>query len=102
MRVLLGIFVCLVFLGQNVRAQEHTFTVRDSIEMVRFDRVDPKIEFSPDDRFFAVVTSRGILRADTVESTIWIFSTEKTRATTNVQDRTIALHYLDASGHVRA
>jgi len=56
------------------------FTVRDSIEMTRFDRIGPKASFSPNKRFFAIVTSRGIMRSNSIESTLWLFSTAKVRA----------------------
>jgi len=36
--------------------------------------------FSPDHRFFATITSRGVIRSNTVESTIWVFSTAAVRA----------------------
>jgi len=71
---------CLVLTGASIFAQDRVFTVRDSIEMARFDRDNPTIEFSPDNRFFAVVTSRGILHSNTVESTIWVFSAGDVRA----------------------
>src|SRR5262245_17829189 len=63
-------------------AQSRTLTVRDAIEMRIF--INPnlfpgtinaatKVEYSPDSRWFAVVTQRGVLRTNEIESTIWIF-----------------------------
>lgn len=49
------------------------FTVRDSIEMSRFDPVDTAPVISPNGRYAAVVTSRGIIATNTVESTLWLF-----------------------------
>jgi hypothetical protein len=58
-----------------------TFTVRDGIEMTRFS--DPSsldetagVKYSPNGRHFAIVTSRGIISSDRVESTLSIFSVE--------------------------
>jgi len=55
------------------------FTVRDSIEMSRFGRVDYEPVPSPDGRYTAVVTSRGSIRNDEVESTLRVFSTSAIR-----------------------
>ena len=63
----------LFFSGVSNAAQGRYFTVRDSIEMARFDRANPHAEFSPDKKYFAIVTSRGIIRSNSIESTIWVF-----------------------------
>src|SRR5437899_607342 len=62
-------------------APSRPFTVRDGIEMTQFS--DPSslddttdVKYSPNGRYFAIVTSRGILSSDCVESTLSIFSTE--------------------------
>jgi dipeptidyl aminopeptidase/acylaminoacyl peptidase len=52
------------------------FTVRTSVEMARFGRVDHDPVFSPDGKNFVVVTSRGIIQSNEVESTIWLFATD--------------------------
>jgi dipeptidyl aminopeptidase/acylaminoacyl peptidase len=70
----------VLLFGTESFAQDRYFTVRDSIEMARFDRTAPRIEFSPDKHYFAVVTSRGIIRSNTIESTIWVFKTDAVRA----------------------
>ena len=55
------------------------FSVRDSIEMSRFDTTDGGPLFSPDDKFFVVVTSRGFIETDSIESTLWVFQTSEIR-----------------------
>lgn len=64
----------------RAQAQQRHFTVPDSIAMQRFTYPDPEISgrvtsFSPDGRFFAVVTTRGLLKENLLESTIWLFDT---------------------------
>ena len=60
------------------RAQgRRPMTVRDSIEKVTFVQ-DPflgeeAVTFSPDSRYFFMVTSRGVLASGEVESSIWLF-----------------------------
>lgn len=53
------------------------FTVKDSIEMARFRRSGGDPLFSPDQKHFVVVTSRGIIKTNQVESTLWLFESEK-------------------------
>jgi dipeptidyl aminopeptidase/acylaminoacyl peptidase len=63
-------------------AQDHAFTVKDDIEMTRFSDPAPFVtdlqtaERSPDGRYFAVVTTRGLLISDRIESAITIFERE--------------------------
>jgi len=64
------------FLGASSPSPTHLFAVRDSIEMVRFARRNPMVIFSPDRKYFAIVTSRGIIRSNEIESTIWVFATD--------------------------
>ena len=63
--------------GQKLRP----FTVRDSIELVRFDDQSAEdhenVLFAPDGRSFIVVTKRGVLSANTTESTMWLFDTQE-------------------------
>lgn len=71
--------VALLLLFQASFAQtSRYFSVRDSIEMSTFVR-DPlaveDVNFSPDGRHFFVVTRRGLLFSNEVESTIWVFDT---------------------------
>ena len=56
--------------------RHRAFTVRDSIEMARFGRMDEKPTFSADGKYFAVVTSRGIIQNNQIESTLLVFATE--------------------------
>jgi len=56
------------------------FTVRDSIEMERFNDPsarDPaaQVKYSPDSRHFLIITSRGLIDSGQVESTLWLFNT---------------------------
>ncbi len=44
--------------------------------MARFGRVDYEPTASPDGKYFAVITSRGIIQSNQVESTLWVFTTE--------------------------
>jgi dipeptidyl aminopeptidase/acylaminoacyl peptidase len=63
-------------------AQKRAFTVKDDVEMVRF--TDPSMsdkgaltKFSPDGKYFAIVTSRGIIKSDQIESQLAIFSSKE-------------------------
>jgi dipeptidyl aminopeptidase/acylaminoacyl peptidase len=80
------VLCCAVAVGctsvYGVHAQIHAFSVSDDIAMVRFN--DPSgtqkgavAKFSPDGRYFVVVTSRGILRSDQTESTLSIYRTDQ-------------------------
>jgi hypothetical protein len=97
MKTILRLFgltaLCLTVNGSQ--AQNRGFTVRDDISMVRFS--DPSelaahsaAKFSPDGANFAVVTSKGILATDQIESTLSLFSS-------NDSER-----YLSASDSVHA
>jgi hypothetical protein len=62
--------------------QERAFTVKDDIEMVRFNepsggQANAAAKSSPDGRYFAVVTSKGNLRFDEIESTVSIFASAR-------------------------
>jgi hypothetical protein len=56
------------------------FEVHDSIEMARF--VEPGI-MSPDERFLATVTERGLLAQNVTEGTIWLFDSRAVRQAVN-------------------
>ena len=77
--------ICELFSLSKASSMERFFNVRDSIEMSHFS-TEPKlgahllVRFSPEGRYFAVVTSRGLLQSDMVESTILVFSTSEVRA----------------------
>jgi dipeptidyl aminopeptidase/acylaminoacyl peptidase len=74
--------------GAALHAQEHAFTVTDDIEMTRFSDPLPVssiagteiVHCSPDGKYFAVVTTRGLLESDEVESEISIFDSETASA----------------------
>jgi hypothetical protein len=64
---------------------KRSFTVRDDIEMVEFvdsfqTALRSPIKYSPDGRYFAVVTERGLVEKNIVEDTIWVFSTSEITA----------------------
>ena len=61
------------------RIETRRFTVRDSIEMARFGRHDDEPLFSPDGKYLAVVTSRGVIERNEVETTVRVFATEEVR-----------------------
>lgn len=68
----------LSFWSVSSPAQARTFSVRDAIEMQEFTDPDSSyqqedVKFSPDGRLFAVVTQRGILKTNQLESTVWVF-----------------------------
>lgn len=64
-----------------VHAQRHPFYVRDDIEMWRFSSPHPEpsdpatsvAKTSPDSHYVAIVTTRGVLKTDLVESRISVF-----------------------------
>jgi dipeptidyl aminopeptidase/acylaminoacyl peptidase len=52
------------------------FTVKDSIEMARFGGLGEEPTFSPDGKYLAVVSSRGIIESNQIESTLMVLETE--------------------------
>jgi dipeptidyl aminopeptidase/acylaminoacyl peptidase len=64
--------------------KKHRFTVRDSIEMQVFtedsDSSTNPIVYSPDGNYFFIVSTRGLLASNEVESTIWLFDTHKIKS----------------------
>jgi len=76
--------LCMLASPGLLAALPSTFTVKDAIEMQRF--IDPypfhpyaiqreDAKFSPDNQFFAVVTQRGLIATNELESTIQVFKT---------------------------
>ena len=63
-------------------AEEHRFDVRDSIELTTFsdpstrDTLAPT-KFSPDGNYFAVVSTRGLIASNRLESTLWVFDSKE-------------------------
>src|SRR5258708_834870 len=83
---LLACFAALLCWSVTPLAQvKRHFTVRDSIEMVAFSR-NPgtgryeEVSFSPDDRYFALITTRGLLQPNQIESIIWLFETSAVKS----------------------
>ena len=78
---------CLVAVGVSVSLQaqaissDHAFSVKDDIAMVRFS--DPSSEpdvpgsdvarRSPDGKYLAIVTTKGLLESDQIESDVTVF-----------------------------
>jgi dipeptidyl aminopeptidase/acylaminoacyl peptidase len=78
--------------ASNTQAQQHPFTVRDSIELTTFNEPselehNAKPIFSPDGKHFLVVTSRGIVDSDQVESVLWLYDTSSVAAFLARDDR---------------
>lgn len=75
-----AISLSLCTLGKETDGQQRYFAVSDSIAMTIFSRpsaVDEtnETDYSPDGRYMTVVTSRGLLGRNEVESTIWLLNT---------------------------
>ena len=67
--------------GAQTQGQQRYFTVPDAIAMTIFSRpsaVDEtnETDYSPDGRYITVVTSRGLIERNEVESTIWLLNTK--------------------------
>jgi dipeptidyl aminopeptidase/acylaminoacyl peptidase len=79
-------FAALFFL--TARAQDHLFSVKDDIAMVRFSEplYDPNVSGSetatpsPDGDYVALVTTKGLLASDKIESDLSIFRLDKASA----------------------
>jgi dipeptidyl aminopeptidase/acylaminoacyl peptidase len=74
------ICLCIVPMhAQRATVPKHGFSVKDSIEMTIFS--DPytrnpseTCKRSPDGKHFLVITTRGVLRSNRLESSLWIYS----------------------------
>lgn len=78
-------WLCLLLIAAGDQVQARGFEVRDSIEMATFSepsQFDPLSQplFSPDGRYFCVVTSRGVILTDKVESTLRVFDAGRVRS----------------------
>ncbi len=83
--------ICLAILGSDAAVNAQRFSVTDSIQMVRFNgsvggNLDGDAIFSPEGTYAAVVTSRGLLSSNQIESTIWMFEARTLRQFVNTQD----------------
>jgi hypothetical protein len=56
------------------------FAVRDSVEMAEFTS---SAAFSPDRRYFVIVTERGVLPEGIQEATIWLFNSAEVSESLN-------------------
>jgi len=73
LKVLIGV-ACAV---SPLSAYARPWTVQDSVEL---NRITSGAVFSPDQRYFCVVTSRAVLKSNQIESTIWLFDAERVKA----------------------
>jgi dipeptidyl aminopeptidase/acylaminoacyl peptidase len=74
--------------NRDIEGQEHAFDVKDAITMNRFSDLSETGSGadalrSPDARYFAVVTSKGDLETNTIESSISIFKAADVLASLN-------------------
>jgi dipeptidyl aminopeptidase/acylaminoacyl peptidase len=75
------IIVSSIVTGASAQLHDHAFSVKDDIAMVRFSDPSPEqsdpndsgAKVSPDGRHVAVVTTRGLLDSDQIESTVSVF-----------------------------
>jgi len=77
-----AIFIFLVDYPGSGHASGGGLTVRDSIELTTFSDPatrDPlaKVKVAPNGKNCAVVTTRGVIASNEIESTLWIFSTRE-------------------------
>ncbi len=80
LQILLGVFILGSTHG-TLTAQGRKFTVPDSIGIQRFTDPYPDLsrkvtDFSPDGKSFVVVTTRGLLDKNLLQSTIWLFDVD--------------------------
>src|SRR5271156_682936 len=85
----------LMSIAPKVHSQDHAFTVRDDIEMVHFSdpsalHKDELAKFSPNGKYFAVVTSRGIIASDEIESILSVFDAQAADAFVAASDSATA------------
>ncbi len=84
--------ICLAISCTAVVATGQTFSVTDSIQMTRFN-ISPggnpngDVSFSPDGKYVVVVSSRGVISTNQIESTIWIFETTALRQFVNSKNK---------------
>jgi hypothetical protein len=86
--------ILAIFAGE-ADSQQHAFSVKDDIAMVRFN--DPSADksssddnqpnYSPDGKHVAIVTTRGLLASDQVESTISTFDLNQVSAFVRTMSR---------------
>jgi dipeptidyl aminopeptidase/acylaminoacyl peptidase len=74
-RITIALLVSCISL---LAAEDRRFSVRDSIEMNTFSEPSGRdtsavVQRSPDGKYSLVVTSRGLISSNEVESTVWLF-----------------------------
>lgn len=92
----LYVWTAALIVACSPSAQTQRFTVRDSIELTTFNEPsellqDTKPIFSPDGKHFLIVTSRGIVDTDQVESKLWIYNTTAVQSFLGENDSTSEL-----------
>ena len=63
---------------------QRSFSVADAITMTRFNSPNENLAsdapmFSPDGKHFLVITSRGLLRTNRIETSLWVYNTDQVR-----------------------
>jgi len=80
--VLVAALVCTSLSSSAEENIKRPFTIKDSIEIsyiVGPEEEDPAPIYSPDTRYFLLVTQRGVLPSNTLEGTIWLFDRQSVR-----------------------
>ena len=82
MRLTFGVlFFCLkILIVCRTIAEQRNFSVEDSIRMSRFnnfyaDGQRNPVSRSPDRQHYLILTSRGLLESNRIESTLWVLDT---------------------------
>lgn len=87
-RYLHGMFILVSFCGVLVPsacAQNGLFSVRDSVQMTTFSDPytrsrDDRCKLSPDGKYFFAITTKGILATNQLQSTIWLYRSDRVLA----------------------
>jgi len=82
-----AMLLALMSITSRSEAGDRLFSVQDSIELSNFvdpetrigDKSDDNVHWSPDRKHFAVVTARGVIQSNEIESTLWIFDSDQVR-----------------------
>ena len=78
-RVLVTLFVVVLMANGSVQGKQGPFTVRDEIGLTSFGEIESSVYLSPDGRYFAVWSERGLLAEDLVEDSITFYKAEHLR-----------------------
>jgi hypothetical protein len=82
------VLVCAVLLSlfsKHACGQDRPFEVHDSVGMTIFNDPSqftpaPKVKQSPDGKYVLLVTSRGLIESDQIQSTLWLYDVVKVRS----------------------